>query len=181
MPNYLCLLRGINVAGQKLIKMDALREIFKAQGYQSVSTYIQTGNIFFSHPESSPEKVRSNIESMLHHSLGYEVAAIIREAHQMQDIFARNPFANREEVQTKQIYIAYLDQVPSKENIIDFEAMSNDIEEVRVVGEEVWFLYGNGAGNAKITNQVLEKKLKVTSTSRNWNSTSKLRDLLLRM
>ena len=41
------MLRGINVSGQKLIKMEDLRLTFESMGFTNVSTYIQSGNVIF--------------------------------------------------------------------------------------------------------------------------------------
>ena len=46
MKTYIALLRGINVSGHKLIKMEKLREVLKELELEHISTYIQSGNIF---------------------------------------------------------------------------------------------------------------------------------------
>ena len=48
METYIALLRGINVSGQKKIKMAELREQLTGLGLTAVQTYIQSGNIVFS-------------------------------------------------------------------------------------------------------------------------------------
>ena len=47
MPTYIALLRGIDVSGQKLIKMTDLKELFQSLGFHEVQTCIQSGNVFF--------------------------------------------------------------------------------------------------------------------------------------
>jgi len=47
MIKYVAILRGINVAGSKPIKMDDLKKMFEDLKYKNVRTYIQSGNIFF--------------------------------------------------------------------------------------------------------------------------------------
>ncbi len=44
MTRYVAFLRAINVAGQKLIKMKELAQIFAAAGCKNGQTYIQSGN-----------------------------------------------------------------------------------------------------------------------------------------
>jgi len=48
METYIALLRGINVSGQKRIKMADLRDLLQALQFQQIRTYIQSGNIVFS-------------------------------------------------------------------------------------------------------------------------------------
>ena len=45
MIRYVAWLRAINVAGQKLIKMEELARIFAAAGFRNARTYIQSGNV----------------------------------------------------------------------------------------------------------------------------------------
>ena len=56
MTTYISILRGINVSGQKLIKMDALRKIYENLNFENVHTYIQSGNIIFSSKEKETKK-----------------------------------------------------------------------------------------------------------------------------
>ncbi len=44
---YLALLRGINVGGNNIIPMAALKKCFEDMGFTNVATYIQSGNVMF--------------------------------------------------------------------------------------------------------------------------------------
>lgn len=50
MPAYVALLRGINVGGNRMIKMADLRTVFVAADADDVATYIESGNVVFTHP-----------------------------------------------------------------------------------------------------------------------------------
>jgi hypothetical protein len=45
MPTFIAMLRGINVSGHKIVKMEALRASFGAMGFGDVKTYVQSGNV----------------------------------------------------------------------------------------------------------------------------------------
>ncbi|MEZ5031236.1 MAG: DUF1697 domain-containing protein [Saprospiraceae bacterium] len=45
--NYIALLRGINVSGQKLIRMKDLVQLLERTGLKQVRNYVQSGNIAF--------------------------------------------------------------------------------------------------------------------------------------
>lgn len=47
MTTYISILRGINVSGQKLIKMDALKKMYGKLNFENIQTYIQSGNVVF--------------------------------------------------------------------------------------------------------------------------------------
>lgn len=58
MNTYITLLRGINVSGQKLIKMADLRTLLKTLNFQNVDTYIQSGNIIFKSEGFTTEQLK---------------------------------------------------------------------------------------------------------------------------
>ncbi|MBL0016476.1 MAG: DUF1697 domain-containing protein [Bacteroidetes bacterium] len=78
MPRYIALLRGINVSGQKIIKMVDLKAMFEAANCTSVVTYIQSGNVVFEHAESDSAQLRQHLEVHLKASLGYAVPTLLR-------------------------------------------------------------------------------------------------------
>jgi Protein of unknown function (DUF1697) len=47
MTTCVALLRSVNLAGHRRIKMDELRQVFRTLGYTDVTTYIQSGNVVF--------------------------------------------------------------------------------------------------------------------------------------
>jgi uncharacterized protein (DUF1697 family) len=59
------LLRGINVGGKNLISMPALKACFEANGFDEVTTYIQSGNVIFGSADSRPGELARRIEEML--------------------------------------------------------------------------------------------------------------------
>jgi len=59
---YIALLRGINVAGQKIIKMADLAKCFESMKFKNVKTYIQSGNVIFETIISDTNKLSKKIE-----------------------------------------------------------------------------------------------------------------------
>ena len=62
---FVALLRGVNVGGNNMISMKALKECFEAIGFTEVSTYINSGNVIFNTKEADPRKLERKIEQML--------------------------------------------------------------------------------------------------------------------
>lgn len=178
MKTHLVLLRGINVSGQKLIKMEDLRNLLSDAGFQNVTTYIQSGNIIFDHPETSKAKVGAKVASIIKEKYGWDVGVIVRNLADLEQTIDGNPFLKEADVDLKQLYVAFLSDEPFPENIAKFEAF--DIQQDRAVfGDGVLYLkYHDSAANTKLSNALIENKLKVVATSRNWNTTLKLRDML---
>jgi len=61
MTTYISILRGINVSGQKLIKMDDLRKLYEILGFRDVRTYVQSGNVIFKGDDFEPSDLEQKI------------------------------------------------------------------------------------------------------------------------
>ena len=64
MTSYLVLLRGINVGGKNKVPMAALRSLLERLGFENVSTYIASGNVFLEADVAAP-KIAARIEAAL--------------------------------------------------------------------------------------------------------------------
>ena len=92
MARHIAFLRGINVGGHRLIKMDELARIFTAAGLKNVRTYIQSGNVIFDTASVNAAALQKKIEKTLRNVLGYEVPVMIRRLADIKEIVRRNPF-----------------------------------------------------------------------------------------
>lgn len=87
---YVALLRGINVGGNNIIKMDALRGSLSKAGLQNVTTYIQSGNIIFTSPLSA-SRVSKKVSTALERDFGYSGKVFIRDLKQIKKVVATLP------------------------------------------------------------------------------------------
>ena len=90
MTTYVALLRGINVGGKNLIRMPALKACFEENGFEDVSTYIQSGNVLFSTSGRAAE-LTDRIEAMLAEAFDYVPTVVVRSQRQMQGVVAGAP------------------------------------------------------------------------------------------
>ena len=91
---HLALLRGINVSGHKMIKMEALKKALESIGFSNVITYIQSGNVFVTTDEESPSKVGFLIKQEIFKSFGHDVPVIVIGKEDLQACLDRNLFLN---------------------------------------------------------------------------------------
>src|SRR5438552_19199303 len=108
MTKYIAFLRGINVSGQKLIKMEDLSRMFAEFGFHNVKTYIQSGNVIFETAEPNPDTLTEKIEQGLHESLGYEVTVILRTFLEVEDLVKRDPFKGTKADGNAKMYVTFL-------------------------------------------------------------------------
>ena len=65
-------------------------------------------------------------------------------------------------------------EVPAPELITKIEPALYEPDKFVVQGKEIFLYCPAGYGNTKLTNTFLEKKLKVTATTRNWRTVNEL-------
>ncbi|MFN8577065.1 MAG: DUF1697 domain-containing protein [Candidatus Sericytochromatia bacterium] len=172
MNKYILLLRGINVSGKNLIKMDSLKIIFNDLGFENVKTYLQSGNVIFSSKLNDIREIEKLIKSQIEKKLGLNVPVIVLTIKDLKSYIDNNSLIkNRDE---KSLYFTFLSDkaINYNEEIIKNKITQNEEIEIR---EKVIYLYcPNGYGNTKLTNNFLEKNLKVIATTRNFKTTIEL-------
>lgn len=174
MPQYIALLRGINVSGQKIIKMDKLRAIFESIGFTKVSTYIQSGNVIFDSEEEDAAIVRERIVGELMSQLNFDIPVIIRTPSELQEIVQETPYPTVNEAENEQRYVTLLAQMPTEAALGKLNAAQNAVDEYQVKGLTVYLLIRKNYGESKFSNNFIEKKLGVSATTRNWETVNKL-------
>jgi uncharacterized protein (DUF1697 family) len=173
---YISILRGINVSGQKKIKMADLKALFEAHGFEDVTTYIQSGNVFFeTRKVLNTEDLKKTIEKSIEEKYAFRVPVDIRTHQELELIIKNCPYeeAMSEENGTK-ILVTFLQCIPSiqkQELLLEYVRPP---EKLTFQGSEVYLYCPNGYGTSKLTNTFLEKKLDVSATTRNWKSVKKL-------
>lgn len=191
---YISILRGINVSGHKLIKMDVLRKSYENLGFHNVVTYLQSGNIIFSAKktvtneatqeeavaknaapeEASPKELARTISRQIEKDFGFDVPVIVLSANQLNEVIENNPFAEDSTKDKTFLHVTFLSSFPGDVNIHALEEKKQGDEEVSLVGNAVYLYCPHGYGRTKLTNNFLETKLKVIATTRNWKTVNEL-------
>lgn len=174
MTTYIALLRGINVSGQKLVKMDQLKGLFEAMQLHNVRTYIQSGNVIFESSEEDALLLRKQIEQRIESAYSFQVTVILRTLRELEKVIGHNPYKETELLETDSLYVSFLSEIPTRESIDHCLTFRNDIDEYTILDNEVYILIHKKFGETKFSNNFLEKKLKVAATTRNWATVNKL-------
>ena len=106
MTTYISILRGINVSGQKLIKMADLQKTYEKLGFGSITTYVQSGNVAFTGKKLTTNELAASISKQITKDFGFQVPVIVFSINTLKQIIASNPFINDSE---KDINIKTLD------------------------------------------------------------------------
>src|SRR5580700_6967714 len=113
MPVYIAMLRGINVSGQKLIKMERLRASFEALGFSDVKTYVQSGNVIFKTAKISETGLTGKIARKILDDLGHSVSVLVRSPAELGEVL-KCPFAKKAGMDGGRLYVTFLSQPAPK-------------------------------------------------------------------
>jgi uncharacterized protein (DUF1697 family) len=174
---YISLLRGINVSGQKIIKMDQLRKSFEALGFESVKTYVQSGNAIFKAPKQSPEVLSRKLQEKILRDVSFSVTVIVKSSEEIKHAIKNNPFLKEKGIDTSKLHVTFLSQAPEKAALKALEALTSKADQFRYSGKEIYLYCPNGYGGTKLSNNTLERALSVNATTRNWNTVNKLYEM----
>jgi uncharacterized protein (DUF1697 family) len=176
MTKFIVLLRGINVSGQKKIKMSDLKSLFEDLSFSKVQTYIQSGNVIFSAKEKSNKKLEHKISSAIKSKFGFDVQVIVVTPDEIEYVIRNNPFLKKKK-ESERLYVTFLSENPPAENMKKLNAVDYSPEEYIIDGRYIYMFAPNGYGKAKLNNNFIENKLKVFGTTRNWRTVNKLFEL----
>jgi uncharacterized protein (DUF1697 family) len=172
-PTYVALLRSVNVAGHGRLAMPELKESFLGLGYTDVATYIQTGNVIFKSPDRSAAKLEAAIKQQLASAFGSAPKVILRTVAELAGVVATSPYPGRGADPSRH-HVTFLAAAPSKKSLATFDPPKSGRDELTIIGREVYVHTPNGYANTKLTGTYLERHLGVSSTTRNWNTVTKL-------
>ena len=170
---YVAFLRGINVGGKNKIKMETLREICSALGFSNVKTYINSGNVIFETAETADITLAANIEAAIETEFALKIKVIVRTFAEIEEIVKNNPFAGQFE-NDKDVHVFFLDEKMPEEKSVLLLSNNNENERYAVRNREIFCHLRISVLDSLMGKDYIAKKLKVSSTARNWRTVNKI-------
>lgn len=171
---YISILRGINVSGKRIIKMDALKQLCADLKFKHVQTFIQSGNIVYHFKETATDKINELLKTAILKSFGFDVPVITCTISALEEVIQSNPFLKDKTKVSLFFHVTLLSGIPSTEKTELLKQMHFQQDEWRVAGKAIYLYCPSGYGNTKLTNSFFENKLKLTATTRNWKTLNEL-------
>lgn len=177
MTKHLALLRGINVSGHNMIKMEALKKMLENMGFQNVETYIQSGNVFVDSEDENAASVGFKIKLEIAKVFGHDVPVVMVTKSDLELCFNNNPYLKEKDCDTKKLYVAFISKELSSLALNDLKISNFKPDEAAIDASRIYIKYAIGAGKTKLDQKYIEKKLNATATIRNWNTVTKLLEM----
>ena len=170
---YVAFLRGINVGGKNKVKMETLRKILSLEGFENVKTYINSGNVSFETKKTDDLKIASNIENAIEKEFSLKIKVIVRQMSEIEEIVKKNPFEGQFE-NDKDVHVFFLDEELPTEKAEMLLSNNNENEMYAVQNREIFCLLRVSVLDSLMGKDYIAKKLKVSSTARNWRTVNKV-------
>jgi uncharacterized protein (DUF1697 family) len=177
---YVALLRGINVGGNNIIKMTALRAHFERHGHAEVRTYIASGNVLFSARQGTKAALVKALEAALSREFSYESRLVILSARELERVIRDAPRGFGTEPKKYRYDVLFvkepltpkraLAEVPTKPGVDEAHAGKHALYFRRLIDK------ASQSQLARVVGLPIYRNL----TIRNWNTTLKLAELVAR-
>lgn len=170
MPVFIALLRGINVGGHQKVVMAELKKLCESLGLREVRTHLQSGNVVFRTTRSDRAKLTKELEGVL----SIQAKVILRSADELRAAIAANPMPAEAQRAPSGFVIVFLSDKPAAGAMESLRESYRGPETMHLHSSELYIHYGAGMGTSKLTNVLIERKLGVAGTARNWNTVTRL-------
>ncbi len=177
---YLALLRGINVGGNNVIKMADLKAGFEALGFTDVVTYIQSGNVLFKSKEPDLTKLTTNIETELSNRFNYQSKIVLVAFNQLEAIIKNAPadFGSKPDEFKYDVIFLKAPLTPTK--AIGFVTVRAGVDTALSGDGVLYFSRRADKLGQSYLKKIITMPVYQEMTIRNWNTTTKLLELMKR-
>ena len=174
---YIALLRGINVGGNKKIKMADLRDMAESLGFENVKTALASGNMAWDADSSDTHALQTILEQGIEQTFGFHVNVIVLPQTHIKALVASNPFADIEVTKDTRLYVTFLAKPTPTSLDIPYHAPTGDFTILRVTDTEVCSVLTLTETRTVNAMDILEEEFGKQVTTRNWNTVLKLASL----
>ncbi len=179
MKPYLVLIRGINVGGKNMVSMMSLKKLLEGLGFSDVSTYIASGNVIVK-SSKSPAQIKAQIEKALPKNFKLDqelIKVLVLTRSQLEAVVSKKPkgFGGKPALYHSDA-IFLIDISPAEA----FKVF-NPKEGVDVVWKGRGVIYSQRLSALRTKsrlNKIMGTPAYASMTIRNWNTTTKLLELL---
>jgi uncharacterized protein (DUF1697 family) len=173
----LALLRGINVGGRSMLSMSELRAALDAVGLTGARTHLQSGNLLVTPAAGREGSLAETIRDVIKGDFGLDIQVLLRTRPELGEIVTRNPITGPEATGSK-VHVVFLASTPEANQVNDLDPERSPPDRFVVAGREIYVHYPNGSGRSKLSLDYFEKRLGVVGTARNWNTVTRLLEML---
>lgn len=171
---YVALLRGINVGGNNIIRMSALKACFEALGFSRVTTFIQSGNVLFVSLKKDRGALCKKIEKALSNAFGYQACVVLITHSDLRHCVENAPKEFGSNILKYHYDVIFLKEALVAAELVKTIPIKEGVDTVHAGNGVLYFSrLISKATQSRLSKIVLTPAYK-SMTIRNWNTTTKL-------
>jgi uncharacterized protein (DUF1697 family) len=148
-------------------------------GFGHVQSWLQSGNLVFTDPRGRDSgTLEAVLERLVLDEFKFSTPVLVRTAAEWAAALRANPFTAYAQGEPSRLVVLALRSAAREEAEAEIRSIIRGREEVRVFGRHAFAIYPEGQGRSKLTLRLLESRLGCPATARNWNTATKLAELL---
>ena len=177
MTLVVALLRGVNVGGHARLPMADLRSALTRFGFVGVQTHLQSGNIIIDPESPGLRQLPTTLETVIADQFGLVVRVIVRSKKELAGMAAKHPLGAGQSDHSR-LHVIFLERAPGADRVAGLDPNRSPPDSFEVRGREIFLSYPNGQGRSKLSLDYFERELGVAGTARNWNTVTKLVEMM---
>ncbi len=157
--------------------MPDLRALLTQEGFEDVSTYVQSGNVVL-RSRLSEDRLSRTLGKLLEDRFGFEVPVIVRSRNDLAEVVKRNPL-KKIAVNPKRYQVSFLDREPDPEVVERLSSFAVGPERLVAIGRELYGWHPEGVARSKLWGRLADAGDLggVTATARNWTTVTTLLEM----
>jgi len=175
MVRYVAFLRGINVGGNAIAKMEELKSVFSSLGLQNVKTILNSGNVIFETSDENIHELAIKIMKGLREKFRFEIDVIVRTWSQIVSMVNLNPFKDIAITPYTRFFVTFLPEEPKVGNKVPLSFNNCNYQVLQIKDGSVFskIELSQNSGTVELM-KILENEFGKKITTRNWNTITKI-------
>ena len=162
--------------------MADLRQLTDALGHTEVATYIQSGNLLFTSPDTDSGALAAALEQAIARSLAVRPAVVVLSRADLAQVIADNPFPDEADPRCLHAVFRRLELAPEAiaavEGAQQRARAKGSRDEAVPVGRTLFLWTPDGLGRSELAAQLARSGAQADGTARNWATVTRLAAML---
>lgn len=175
MNTFIVLLRGVTPTGKNRVPMAQLRQFLSEdKAFENVQTWIQSGNVILD-SELSATAIAEKVNTIIKENIGADLKIIVKTPVEIQTVLTNNPFENSYDI--SRVFFTLFNNIPDEKLVSVLQSQDFGEDKFIFTPHAIYLFIPGSAAKTKLNNNFLERKLKIDTTTRNFNTLSKMVEL----
>lgn len=174
---YAALLRGINVGGNKLLKMADVKKAFEDLGFREVKSIGASGNIVFTHSSQDLMELAKAVETGLREKFEMPISVIVRPIEFLRELVQSDPFQGLKVTPETRLHVTFFNAPARPRNhiAIPYNSPTKIFRIVKLTEAELFTVVDLSTGGSTVDAMAfIEKEFGKNLTTRTWNTIAKI-------